>query len=106
MFNSNKNNTNKNNKTKPKLTVTKAIRKFLISWDIKLDNNTKVYYAWDKKRQPKWTSDGSKPIHSYIGVDYIPELREWHISYIVGEAWRYYGVIDDITGSISLESVS
>lgn len=92
--------------TKPKLSVTKAIRKFIIAWDIKLPEDTQVYYAWDRKRQPRWTSDGSKPYKPYIGVDYIPQLREWHISYICGESWRYYGVIDDITGSINLESVS
>ena len=43
---------------KPKLTPIKAIKKFIISYGIKLEKSPPIYYAWEQKRQPKWYEEG------------------------------------------------
>jgi hypothetical protein len=100
--------------TPPKLTVTRAINKFLISWDIKLPNNVKtdVFYSWDKKKKPIWLSTEypdklsipDKPTNPYIGVDYDKYKKIWYINYVINEDHIYYASIDDTTGSVEIYS--
>lgn len=93
------------NITRPKLTVTKAINKFLISWDIKLARRTKIFYAWEKDVQPEWLNDSGKPTEPYIGVDYDQYKKIWYLSYIINDNNIYYGTIDDTTGSIDISKI-
>ena len=95
-----------NSENKPKLTPTKAIKKFTISYGIKLKNGVAVYYAWDKKRQPQWYQDdyGIYPEEPYFTVDYDKEKREWYIGYIINMEDRFFATIDDITGRCDLQS--
>ncbi len=88
---------------KPKFSVNKIIKKFLIIWDIKLDKRTPVYYAWDMKRQPRWFKDerGMHPEKPFLSVDYDPKKREWYIGYIVSANNRRFCTINDLTGSFS-----
>ena len=89
------------NDNKPKLTITKAINKFLLVWNIKIGSKVPVYYAWDTERQPKWNMDSMKPLHSYLTVDYDHKKREWYIGYIKSVDDRKFCTIDDITGMTS-----
>lgn len=86
---------------KPKLTVSKAINKFLISWNIKLNEDTPVYYAWSNKRVPEW-KDNMYPKDSYLSVDFDGNKREWYVGYIVSLNNRKFCTIDDITGACSI----
>lgn len=72
----------------PKLTTHKAIKKAILSWQIKL-NNVPVFYKWSKKPVPK---------PSFILIDY--KKKEWTVNYITSEK-IYYATIDDITGHCS-----
>ena len=98
---------NENNKQKPKLTPIRAIRKLLISYDIKLDDEPPIYYAWDRKRQPRWININGiiSPEHPHITVDYDQVKREWYIGYIINLNQRYFATIDDITGRCDIESI-
>ncbi len=96
------------NKQTPKLTPIKAIRKFMISYDIKPDHAPPIYYAWESKKQPKWyqTDDGIFPEQSYITVDYDKDKREWYIGYVIDVDRRYFATIDDITGRCDLMTIT
>ena len=100
------NNYQSNKITEPKLTIYKAINKFLIAWDIKKEIGIKcpIFYAWDKK-QPIWINNGFEPIKPYISVDYDPYIKEWYISYIINANLVYFGTIDDLTGSIEINKL-
>lgn len=94
-------------KQNPKLTPLRAIRKFLISYDIKPDHEPPIYYAWQSKRQPKWYQDDNGNIFTsepYITIDYDKSKREWYIGYIIDVDHRYFATIDDVTGRCDLIS--
>ena len=95
-----------NKENKPKLTPVKAIRKFMISYDIKLTEDPSIYYAWETKRQPKWfqTEYGLYPESPYVTVDYDKNKREWYIGYIIDTNNRFFATIDDLTGRCDLSS--
>ena len=92
---------------KPKLTPITAIRKLLISYDLKLDDDPPIYYAWEPKRQPRWfqTDSGLYPESPHFTVDYDKHKREWYVGYIIDADHRYFATIDDITGRCDIESI-
>jgi hypothetical protein len=92
---------------KPKLTPVKVIRKLIISYDLKIEDDPPVYYAWQPKRQPKWfqTESGLYPESSHFTVDYDKQKREWYVGYIVDVNRRVFATIDDITGRCDIESI-
>ena len=90
-----------NKENKPKLTPIKAITKFMISYDIKLNGDQPpIFYAWEPKKQPKWiqTENGLYPETEYFTVDYDKHKREWYIGFIVDVENRFFATIDDLTG--------
>ena len=93
-----------NKEGKTKLTPEKAIKKFIISYGVKLEDDVPVYYAWDNSRQPEWhnTKYGMYPDKAYITVDYDKIKREWYIGYIVAANDRLFATIDDLTGRCDL----
>lgn len=97
-------NTKKKKETKPKLTIEKAIKKFILGWDLKLPERTPVYYVWDTTRVPEWNYKKNRPTRAFILVDYKSNKREWHIQYVINKEWIYKGTIDDITGTTSISS--
>ena len=101
------NNYQSNKIAKPKLSVYKAINKFLIAWDLKkiIYKKCPVFYAWEPNKQSVWIDNGFRPIKPYIGVDYDPYKREWYISYVVNAKTVYFGTIDDLTGSIEIDKL-
>lgn len=92
---------------KPKLTPVKVIKKLAISYDLKVDPNIPIYYAWQPKRQPIWyqTEYGLYPESPHFTVDYDKHKREWYVGYIVDASNRYFATIDDITGRCDIESI-
>jgi len=91
----------------PNLTPIKAIKKFIIIFDIKLTESPPIYYAWNPKRQPKWieTRYGWIPEKPYFTVDYDNKNREWYVGYIVTPEDRKFATIDDITGRVDIKNV-
>jgi hypothetical protein len=91
---------------KPKLTPIKIIKKFMITYDIKLKGNPPIYYAWETKRQPKWYEDdnGIYPDKPYFTIDYDKNNGEWYIGYIVDIDNRKFARIDDITGRCDIQT--
>ncbi len=88
---------------KPKLTVTKAIKKFFVATNMKPAKPIPVFYAWDEK-QPEFTDDG-EPKRSFITVDYDKDKSEWYIGYIRRDLTSTHATIDDVTGTISVNSM-
>src|SRR5665647_1425219 len=95
-----------NKENRPKLNPVKAIRKFILSQGIKLDDEPPIFYAWETKRQPRWfqSENGLYPEKPFITVDYDKQKREWYIGYIISANTRYFGTIDDLTGRCDLAS--
>jgi hypothetical protein len=87
---------------KPKHSVSRVLQKFALSAGLDPEENTLVYYEWDKKRFPKWNKSLTQPVRPYFHVGYDKCKREWYLSYIVDVRNIVHGTIDDITGSTSL----
>jgi hypothetical protein len=79
----------------PNLTVEKALKKFAIVYDLKLDR-TRVFYAWDKSI-PKMSN--GYPIYNFFMVDYNEQKREWYINYVTTDLNVLSCTIDDVTGT-------
>jgi hypothetical protein len=86
--------------SKPKFSVSKAIKKSMILWDIDKDiqKQLKVYYRSDLETR-------KKPVLSpCIVVDYNKNKREWYI-FLHSDKEILGCTIDDITGSGSIKSL-
>jgi len=87
----------------PKLTVYKAINKFVISAGIKINSNIHVYYAWEEKNVPNVDQSGNL-IDDHIMVDFDVQTATWYINYISKTHNNIFSSVDDITGRVDLST--
>lgn len=87
----------------PFQTVERVLKKLTIAHNIRVPDNTPVYYMWSSQK-PKLDKKTGLPSKSFFLVDYDEKISEWYLTYVTTEMNIFRGTVDDVTGDISISN--